>query len=87
MPQRRTGIKALRINEKRRLSNLDVKSELKRTVKKFKSLVTAKKAPEAKEALKILYKKFDKATKRNLLHKNTASRRKSFFSKLLTKAN
>ena len=83
MPQRRTAIKALRINQQRRLANLDIKTDLKKTVKKFQALVTAKKAPEAKEALKLLYKKFDKAAKRNILHENTAARRKSRFSKLL----
>ena len=84
MPQRRTAIKSLRINQSRRLSNLDIKTDLKKTVKKFQSFVAAKNTAEAKEALKILYKKFDKAAKRNILHENTAARRKSRYTKLLT---
>ena len=83
MPQRRTAIKALRINHKRHLSNLDIKTDIKKTVKKFRSLIAVKNKEEAAKALNILYKKFDKAAKRNLLHKNTAARRKSSFSRLL----
>ena len=87
MPQRRTAIKALRINQKKHLSNLDIKTDLKKTVKKFKSLIIAKNTAEAKETLKLLYKKFDKAAKRNILHKNTAARRKSHFTGLLPVAS
>ena len=83
MPQRRTAIKALRINHTKRLSNLDIKTHIKKTVKKFRSLIAAKNKEEAAKVLQILHKKFDKAAKRNVLHKNTASRRKSSFSRLL----
>ena len=83
MPQRRTAIKALRINHTRRLSNLDIKTDIKKTVKKFRSLIAAKNKEEAAKALQVLYKKFDKAAKRNVLHKNTAARRKSTFSRFL----
>ena len=83
LPQRRTAIKALRINHQRRLSNLDIKTDIKKAVKKFRSFIAAKNKEEATKALHILYKKFDKAAKRNILHKNTAARRKSTFSRLL----
>jgi len=59
-------------------------SDLKKTVKKFVSSVEAKKKDEATDNLKSVYKKFDKAVKRNILKKNTAARRKSRYSKLLT---
>ena len=84
MPQRRTAIKALRVSRKRRFNNLDIKTDIKKTVKKFQSLLTAKNKEEAAKVLPVLYKKFDKAAKRNVLHKNTAARRKSTFSKLLS---
>ena len=85
MPQRRSGIKALRINKKRHIHNLQIKTDLKKTVKKYLGLVTQNKAQEAQAALKDVFKKFDKAAKRNLIHKNTVARRKSHFSKLLHK--
>ena len=84
MPHRRNAIKALRKNKDRHNHNLDIKSDLRRTVKKFESLVEQKNAAEAKGVLQLLFKKFDKASKRNLFHKNTAARRKSRLSRLLS---
>jgi len=83
LPQRRNAIKALRQAKKKRLHNLDVKTDLRKTVKKFLIDIRDKKANEAIKDLKTVYKKFDKAAKRNLIHKNTASRRKARYSKLL----
>ncbi len=83
MPQRRTAIKELRKNYKRQMHNLDIKSDLKKTIKNFTSLVDAKKKDEAKKSLQVLFKKIDKAAKRNIFHKNTAARRKSRFNRLL----
>ena len=65
------------------MHNLDLKSELKRTIKSFLDSVAAKKKDDAQSQLKNVYKKLDKAAKRNILNKNTASRRKSRFSRLL----
>ena len=84
MPQRRTAIKDLRKNHTRRMHNLDIKSDLKRTIKDFTASVSSKNKTEAQSLLKLIYKKLDKAAKRNVFHKNTASRRKSRFAKLLT---
>ena len=81
MPQRGTAIKALRINRKRHMRNLDIKTDIKKAVKKFQAMTDKK---EAANLLQVLYKKFDKAAKRNVLHKNTAARRKSRFAKLLS---
>ena len=65
------------------MHNLDIKTDLKKTVKKFLVSVEEKNIEKAQSDLKLLYKKFDKAAKRNILHKNTAAHRKSKFSKLL----
>jgi small subunit ribosomal protein S20 len=83
VPQRRAGIKDLRKNHTRKMHNLDIKTDLKKMVKKFLISVKEKNTEEARSNLKLLYKKFDKAAKRNILHKNTAAHRKSKFSKLL----
>ena len=85
MPQRRTAIKELRKNHTRHMHNLDIKTGLKKTLKSFISAAKDKKA-EAKELLKTVYKKLDKAAKRNVVHKKTAARRKSRFAKLLAAA-
>ena len=82
MPQRRTAIKDLRKAHTKHMHNLDIKTDLKKTVKQFLAQAKDKK-PESKDLLKILYKKLDKAAKRNIFHKKTAARRKSRFAKLL----
>ena len=82
MPQRRTAIKDLRKAHTRHMHNLDIKTDLKKTVKQFLTLAKDKK-PETKDLLKTLYKKLDKAAKRNVLNKNTAARRKSRYSRLV----
>lgn len=83
MPQRKSGLKELRVSEKRRMHNLDIKTDLKKTIKKFKASIAAKNFDDANSLLNTVYKKLDKAAKRRLLEKNTASRRKSQFSKKL----
>ena len=83
MPQRKTGFKELRKNHKRHMHNLDIKTDLRKTIKKFLSAVESKNNQEAQTTLRLIYKKLDKAAKRNVFKKNTASRRKSRFSKLL----
>jgi len=83
VPQRKAGIKDLRKNRTRQMHNLDIKTDLKKTTKKFLLSVTQKNQAEAQANLKTVYKKLDKAAKRNILHKNTVSRRKSMFHKKL----
>lgn len=85
MPQRRTAIKDLRKTQTRKMRNMDIKTNLKKTVKSFVSATKTKKG-DAKELLKNVYKQMDKAAKRNIMHKNTAARRKSRFAKLLASA-
>ena len=83
MPQRRTAIKDLRKVHTKHLHNLQIKTDLKKTIKKFTVAANDKKT-DAVELLKEIYKKFDKAAKCHCLHKKTADRRKSRFAKLLT---
>ena len=87
VPQRRCAIKELRKNNTNHLHNLDIKTDLKKTIKSFRATIVAQKKDEAAEQLKTVYKKIDKATKRNLMHKNTAARRKSSLSKQLKALN
>jgi len=84
MPQRRSGIQELRLTRKKRLHNLDIKTDLKKTVKSFRAAIKSKNAKEAETLLNTVFKKIDKSVKRNLIQANTAARRKSQFSKLIT---
>jgi small subunit ribosomal protein S20 len=83
MPQRKAGIKDLRKNHTNRMRNLDVKTTLKKTIKTFLASIEEKNKEKAQADLKVAYKKLDKATKRNILTKNTAARRKSRLARLL----
>ena len=83
MPQRKTALKSLRVDKKKRLHNLKIKTELKKAIKKFLSLISAKKLEEAKQSFKEVIVKLDKAVHKGIVHKNTAARKKSRFSKKL----
>jgi len=65
------------------MHNLDLKTDLKKTIKSFLSSVEGKKKAEAESQLKLVYKKLDKTIKHNIMAKNTVSRRKSRYSRLL----
>lgn len=86
MPRRRTSLKRNRANKKRQLHNVGIKQHLKKTLKKFQALISAKKADEAKEFLKTVFKELDKAAKKKIIHPNTANRKKSRLALRLTKS-
>jgi small subunit ribosomal protein S20 len=86
LPQRRCAVKDLRKNHTNRMKNLDIKTDLKKTIKTFIVAAKSTDKTDAQAKLTLVYKKLDKAAKRNILHKNTASRRKSRFSKMLAEA-
>ncbi len=82
MPQRKCSVKAHKQNEKRRIHNTGIKNDLKKTVKNFVATVPTD-VKQAQTLLADVYKKIDKAAKRNIMHKKTANRRKAKFAKLL----
>ncbi len=55
--------------------------------KAFRKLVAAGKADEARELLPSLYRAIDKAAKRGVIKKNSAARKKSRLSALLSRAS
>jgi small subunit ribosomal protein S20 len=77
--------KAIRQSSRKRARNRDGKNNLKKILKDLKALVAQKKIEEAKKLLPQAFKYLDKAAKTGLIKKNTASRKKSNFSKLVAK--
>ncbi|MCL2064859.1 MAG: 30S ribosomal protein S20 [Candidatus Cloacimonetes bacterium] len=74
MPNHKSCEKRLRQDVKRRSQNNYVRSTLKTLAKKMRSNISL----QEKEALLITaYSQFDKAAKKGVIHKKTASRRKS----------
>ena len=86
-PITKSAKKALRQNIKRKKENLQRKRKMKDLIKEVKSLVSEKKIEKAKKLLPSLYKTLDKATKKGLLKKNTANRKKSRITKSLQSAS
>ena len=77
MANRRSSIKKIRIDKRRRERNVQVISELRTATRKVNTFITAKKAVEAAKESHNLFSKLDRAVKKGVLHKNSASRRKS----------
>jgi small subunit ribosomal protein S20 len=87
MPKRKAAVKRLRVDKKRHLKNLEIRKELKKTIKKFLMLVTAKNTNEAKALFGKVSSLLDKAAKKSIIHPNTASRKKSRLSRKITPGN
>jgi small subunit ribosomal protein S20 len=84
MPVRKKTIKSLRQSLKRRKRNKRILLNLKKQIKKFNTLIAEQKIDEAKNFFqKTLLAKRDKAAKQGVIHKNTASRKKSRLSRKL----
>lgn len=86
MPNTKSAIKAARQNLKRRVTNLAALDKIKKATKEFKQLVTTGKLDDAKQKLGSAFAALDKAAKKNIIHKNKASRLKSRLNKLIAKA-
>ena len=79
----KSAIKRAGINEKARLRNKAVKTNLKTTVKKFDAAVATGEVEAAQAAYNEAAKKLDMAAKKNVIHKNSAARKKSSLAKKL----
>jgi len=86
MPRRRTSLKKSRADKKKHDHNLKIKQQLKKTIKKFLSLLSAKNVAEAKTLLVKVFSQLDKAAKKEIIHPKTASRKKSRLAKRLAKS-
>ncbi|MDD3481263.1 MAG: 30S ribosomal protein S20 [Patescibacteria group bacterium] len=85
MPVTTSAIKKARQDIRNREQNRVIRDAAKLAVKKVRKLAEAGKKKEAEEALRDAYSKIDKAAKKNIIHKNSAARKKARLSKLLTK--
>jgi small subunit ribosomal protein S20 len=77
--------KAIRQGERKRVMNLRRQKIMKESVKEVSKLVVAGKKADAEKNLKAAYKALDKAAKRGVIKKNTASRKKSRLAKAIAK--
>jgi small subunit ribosomal protein S20 len=85
MPNTKSSKKRLKQSEKRRLLNLRYKRKMKEVVKEIDSLVSDNKKKDAEKIVPKAYKVIDKAAKKNIIKKNTASRKKARIAKTVLK--
>lgn len=86
MPNIKSAIKRVKVTKAKTLKNSIKKSVLKTTIKKCKEAI-AKKDASAATVLKGAFETIDKSAAKNILHKNTAARRKSKLAKAFNAAN
>lgn len=77
----KSQIKRIKTNEKARLRNKAVKSELKTYVRKVREAVATGDKEAANTALLSASRKLDKATSKGVIHANQAANRKSALAK------
>jgi small subunit ribosomal protein S20 len=85
MPIIKSAKKAMRSDAKKAVFNLRRKRAMKNTEKEIREFILHKKTKEAQDTLPKAYKAIDKAVKRGVIKKNTASRKKSRLSKAIKK--
>ena len=78
--------KHLRQTTKRTALNKAQKSRMRTLVKKAEAAIESGDVALAEQALKAACSALDRAAKKNIIHKNTANRKKSRLSKAASKA-
>lgn len=79
--RKKSAIKRHRQNLKRRSRNMNTRSKLRTLAKSISSAIDANDVAKAQEILRVTMAEFDKAGSRGVIHKGTASRNISRFSK------
>ncbi len=77
MPNIKSAIKRVNVNKKKNLGNKSVKSQINTAVKKFEEAVAQKDAESATKLYAEAVSVIDSAASKKVIHKNTASRKKS----------
>jgi small subunit ribosomal protein S20 len=81
VPNIKSAEKRVRISTKRTLHNTSLKSALRTTIKKFETALAQSEIEQARLALRIATRALDKAATKGIIHRNTASRKKSRLTK------
>ncbi|GAA2654926.1 30S ribosomal protein S20 [Streptomyces aculeolatus] len=77
----KSQIKRIKTNEKARLRNKAVKSELRTAIRRTREAVEAGDAGKAVEAQRAAARKLDKAVSKGVIHKNQAANKKAALAK------
>lgn len=83
MPNTKSAAKRLRQDKALNIKNRAVKSEVKTYMKRVISAAEAGDIEKAEAEFRMAAKKLDKASAKNIIHKNTASRQKSRLQRII----
>ena len=87
MPIIKSAIKRVKQSEAHRQRNVVFKRQLRNSVKEFEAAAEAKESKNLSKLLMKIYSSYDTAVKKNLIHKNKAARKKSYYSAVAKKLN
>ena len=87
MPITSQAKKAMRRDAKKQVYNLRSKRAMKKISKEIRDLVSGDKHKNAETKLPQVYKAIDKAAKRGVIKKNTAARKKSRLTRLVSRTS
>lgn len=85
MPNIKSAIKRVSVNQKKNLRNRKVKSGVKTAVKKFHAAMASDTGATVKE-LSLVASSLDKAVSKGVVHKNAANRKKSRLARAMSRA-
>ena len=83
MPNIKSAEKRVKVIETKTAQNKAIKSRISTYIKKFKSAVANKEVEEAGKLYNEVVSFMDKAAADNVIHKNSANRKKAHFCKML----
>lgn len=84
MPNIKSALKRVNVNEKKKAENKVVKSQINTAVKKYKDAILAKDTEKATALLSEVVSVLDIAASKNIIHKNNASKKQARLSVLLS---
>jgi small subunit ribosomal protein S20 len=84
LPNIKSAIKRVKVNEKKNLRNRIVKTKVKTAIKKFDAEL-ANNPANAGAQYSVTTSAIDKAASKGIIHKNTANRKKSRLAKQMAK--
>ena len=87
MPNIKSAIKRVKINDKKSAQNITVKSAMRTSVKKVEAAIVLNDATAAATTFTDASSKLDKAASKGLIHKNAAARKKSRLMKKMNSLN
>ena len=76
MANLKSAIKRVDVNEKKRVSNHALKTEMRTNIKRVEALIAANDTENVKAALSKAVSKIDRAVSKGAIHKNNGNRHK-----------